>query len=82
MKLIFRRGLRLRGKKLCDADEEEEERKDGEEEQEEREKEKEKEEENNEEGEIQVDTDDCEVCPGTEASYFLIFVLLFNSTSH
>ncbi|XP_050934810.1 BRCA1-A complex subunit RAP80 isoform X2 [Lates calcarifer] len=63
-----RRGLRLRGKKLCDADEEEEERKDGEEEQEEREKEKEKEEENNEEGEIQVDTDDCEVCPETQLS--------------
>lgn len=68
----FRHGIRLRGKKLCDsadsppADTEEEEDNKGEEERRSKEKEAKNEgEEEEEEG--QVDTDDCEVCPGIEA---------------
>ncbi|XP_016521838.1 uncharacterized protein uimc1 isoform X1 [Poecilia formosa] len=63
-----RRGLRLRGSKRSEAadflPEEEEERKDdGEEEQQEKEEEG-----NKESDEVQMDTDDCEVCPETQLS--------------
>ncbi|XP_049897089.1 BRCA1-A complex subunit RAP80 [Epinephelus moara] len=69
-----RRGLKLRGRKLCDAadspaaeaEEEEEDKKDGEEVEERESKEEEQKEEKREEG--QVDTDDCEVCPETQLS--------------
>ncbi|XP_042354636.1 BRCA1-A complex subunit RAP80 isoform X3 [Plectropomus leopardus] len=64
-----RRGLRLRGRKLCEsADspsaeaEEEEDKKEEEEERQSKEEEKKEE----EDGEVQVDTDDCEVCPETQ----------------
>ncbi|KAG8008440.1 BRCA1-A complex subunit RAP80 [Nibea albiflora] len=68
---VRRRGIRLRGKKLCDsadsppADTEEEE--DGKGEEERRSKEEETKNEG-EEGEGQVETDDCEVCPETQLS--------------
>lgn len=74
-KYTFRRGLRLRSKKPSDTADippaeavEEEEDSKGEEDERER-----KEEEKRNEGEVeeQVDTDDCEVCPGTEAPPFL-----------
>lgn len=79
---IFRRGLKLRGRKLCDAadspaaeaEEEEEDKKDGEE-VEERESKEEEQKEEEKRGEGQVDTDDCEVCPGTEAPHFLWTVI-------
>uniref|UniRef100_A0A3B3VSZ4 UBZ4-type domain-containing protein n=1 Tax=Poecilia latipinna TaxID=48699 RepID=A0A3B3VSZ4_9TELE len=65
--LFIRRGLRLRGSKRSEAadflPEEEEERKDdGEEEQQEKEEGG-----NKESDEVQMDTDDCEVCPGQTA---------------
>ena len=78
---ISRRGFRLRSKKLCDAaetppaeageatEEEEEGNNNGEKDKQEMEN---KEEEKKNEGEGgQVDSDDCEVCPGTEAPPFL-----------
>lgn len=74
-KYAFRRGLRLKSKKPSDtadtppaeAVEEEEDNKGEEDERESKEEEK------RNEGEVeeQVDTDDCEVCPGTEAPPFL-----------
>lgn len=72
---IFRRGLRLRGKKLCDATDtppaEAEEEEDNKGEEEEDERKKREGEKNSETGEGQVDSDDCEVCPGTEAPPFI-----------
>lgn len=75
---ISRRGFRLRSKKLCDAAEtppaEAEEATEEEEgtskgDKDKQEMEKKEEEKKNEGG--QVDSDDCEVCPGTEAPPFL-----------
>ncbi|XP_070838610.1 BRCA1-A complex subunit RAP80 [Chaetodon trifascialis] len=69
-----RRGIRLRGKKLCDAadtppaEAEEEEDNKGEEEEEEEERKTKEEEKQSEGGGGQVDTDDCEVCPETQLS--------------
>lgn len=67
-KYIVRRGLRLKGKRLCDPAEadEEEDKKDEEEEENKEEGMK-----NEGEGEGQVDTDDCVVCPGNEAPRFV-----------
>ncbi|XP_041808912.1 BRCA1-A complex subunit RAP80 isoform X2 [Chelmon rostratus] len=67
-----RRGLRLRGKKLCDATDtppaEAEEEEDNKGEEEEDERKKREGEKNSETGEGQVDSDDCEVCPETQLS--------------
>lgn len=67
----------MRGRKLCEAadsppaeaEEDEEDKKDEEDGEERESKEEEKQKEEAEE-EGRVDTDDCEVCPGTEASRF------------
>ncbi|XP_059208198.1 BRCA1-A complex subunit RAP80 isoform X2 [Centropristis striata] len=63
-----RRGLRLKGKRLCDADTEEEDEYKKDEDEEEGRESKEEEKEGKEEG--QVDTDDCEVCPETQLSNY------------
>lgn len=81
---IFRHGLRLRGKKPLEAADtspaEAEVEEDKKEEEEEKETQTEnKEEQTNEGREDEEDTDDCEVCPGTEASHFIICVVLFNA---
>lgn len=72
--LTFRRGIRLRGRKQNDtadppaeAEEDEEDKKGGEGEEE---REGRKEEKRTEEEE-QLDSDDCEVCPGTETLLFV-----------
>ncbi|XP_078122247.1 uncharacterized protein uimc1 isoform X3 [Sander vitreus] len=64
-----RRGLRLRGKQLCEAAESPPaEAKDDEEDKKEEEEERESKQEKNEERDEGQDTDDCEVCPETQLS--------------